>query len=78
MQAKFNITGMHCESCAIDIQETLEASAGVHSAEVNYNGRQATVDFDENVIQTQTIIKKIQDLNYDATITEGEPRGERV
>jgi copper chaperone CopZ len=78
LQAKFNITGMHCESCAIDIQETLKATAGVHSAEVSYNGRQATVDYDENVNQTETLIKKIQDLNYDATITEGELQGEKV
>ena len=77
MQAKFNISGMHCESCAIDIKETLEETAGVRAAEVNYNNRQATIDFDEDTVQMKTLIKKIQDLNYDATITEGEPAEER-
>lgn len=75
LQAKLNISGMHCESCAADIKETLEETAGVTAADVNYNGRQATIDFDDRVVQTATLIKKIQDLNYGATITEGEPTG---
>lgn len=72
LEAKLNISGMHCESCAIDIKETLEETAGVRAADVNFNGRQATVDFDENVVQMATLIKKIQDLDYGATVTEGE------
>lgn len=73
MQAKLNISGMHCESCAADIKETLEETSGVTAADVDFNGRQATIDFDEGIVQTATLIKKIQDLNYGATITEGEP-----
>ena len=75
MRAEFHIKGMHCESCAVDIKETLEATAGVHKADVTFNGKTANVDFDENVVQQSTLIKKIQDLGYNATVAE-EPQRE--
>jgi len=67
MKAEFHITGMHCDSCASLIRETLEDTAGVRSADVNFGGKTAVVDFDQNVVQRKTIIKKIQDLGYNAT-----------
>ena len=72
MKAEFHIDGMHCDSCAALIKETLEDTAGVRSADVNYGGKTAVVDFDQNVLQQTTIIKKIQDLGYNAT--EGDQR----
>lgn len=75
MRAEFHIKGMHCESCAVDIKETLEATAGVHKADVTFNGKTANVDFDESVVQQSTLIKKIQDLGYNATVAE-EPQRE--
>ena len=70
MRAEFQIKGMHCESCAVDIRETLEETAGVRKAEVTFNGKTAVVDFDDNTIQEKTLIKKIQDLGYDATVAD--------
>src|SRR5215213_641056 len=67
MKAEFHIDGMHCDSCAALIKETLEETAGVQSADVNFGGKTAVVDFDQNVLQRKTIIKKIQDLGYNAT-----------
>jgi copper chaperone CopZ len=58
---------MHCESCAEDIRETLEETAGVRSAEVNYGGKTAWVEYDSEVVQETTLVKKIQDLGYNAT-----------
>jgi copper chaperone CopZ len=74
MKAEFHIKGMHCESCAADIKETLEQTAGVERADVTFNGKTANVDFDEQVVQPQTLIKKIQDLGYQATVGD-EPQG---
>jgi copper chaperone CopZ len=67
MKAEFHIQGMHCESCAADIRETLEETAGVQTADVTFNGKTAVVDFDPEVVQEATIVKKIQDLGYNAT-----------
>lgn len=72
MKAKLNIEGMHCESCAADIKETLEERAGVHSVEVQYNAKTAFVEFDENTVQPQTFVKVIQDLGYQASVSTSE------
>jgi copper chaperone CopZ len=70
MKSEFHIKGMHCASCAVDIKETLELTAGVHTADVTFNGQTANVDFDERVVQSQTLIKQIQDLGYQVTVTD--------
>ena len=75
MKSEFHIKGMHCESCAADIKETLELTAGVRSADVTFNGKTANVDYDEQVVQTQTLIKKIQDLGYQVTVAD-EPQAD--
>jgi copper chaperone CopZ len=68
MKAEFHIQGMHCDSCAVDIRETLEETAGVESADVTFNGKTAVVEFDAEVVQQSTLVKKIQDLGYQATV----------
>jgi copper chaperone CopZ len=68
MKAEFHIDGMHCESCAASIKETLEGTAGVRNADVTFSGKTAVVSFDENTVQQKTLIKKIQDLGYNATV----------
>lgn len=69
MKAEFNIEGMHCDSCAVDIKETLEEMAGVQEANITFKGKTASVDFDGEVVQQSTLIKKIQDLGYTATVS---------
>jgi Cu+-exporting ATPase len=75
MKAELNIEGMTCDSCAADIKETLEETAGVKEADVTFKRKTAIVDFDEDTVQEKTLIKKIQDLGYRATIS-GEPQSE--
>ena len=69
MKAEFNLGGMHCDSCAIDIKETLEVTAGVREVDVTFKRKTAIVEFDEAVVQPDTLIKKIQDLGYTATVS---------
>ena len=75
MRAEIHIEGMHCDSCPIDIKETLEDTAGVHEADTSFKRKTAIVDFDENTVQLSTLIKKIQDLGYTATVS-GQPQSE--
>jgi len=67
MKAEFQLDGMHCESCAALIKETLEDTAGVRHVDITFSGKTAVVSFDENTVQPATIVKKIQDLGYRAT-----------
>lgn len=75
MEAEFHIKGMHCESCAADIKETLELTAGVYRADVTFNGKTANVEFDDQVVQEKTLIKKIQDLGYQVTVADERQTG---
>ena len=75
MRREFHIKGMHCESCAVEIREQLGTTAGVQGVDVTFSGKTANVDFDENVVQEKTLIKKIQDLGYQATVAD-EPQSE--
>ncbi|MFN2454791.1 MAG: heavy-metal-associated domain-containing protein [Pyrinomonadaceae bacterium] len=68
MKAEFHIDGMHCDSCAADIKETLEETAGVQKADVSFSGKTAIIEFDDQTIQQQTLVKKLQDLGYTATV----------
>ncbi|HKR01135.1 MAG TPA: heavy metal-associated domain-containing protein [Pyrinomonadaceae bacterium] len=75
MRAELNVEGMHCDSCATEIKETLELTAGVRLADVTFKRKTAIVDFDEEVVQQSTLVKKIQDLGYTATVS-GQPQSE--
>ena len=70
MKAELHIDGMRGDSCAALIKDTLEETAGVRSADVNFGGKTAVVEFDDAVVQQKTLIKKLQDIGYNAT--EGE------
>lgn len=70
MRAELHIKGMHCDSCAANIREALEETAGVSSADVTFGGKTAVVEFDDATVQQKTLIKKIQDLGYNATVAD--------
>ena len=54
-KAAVKVTGMHCASCALNIEKSLKKSKGVLSANVNYGSEKAYVDFDPS----QTSVEKI-------------------
>ena len=68
MKAELNIEGMTCDSCAADIKETLEDVAGVRQVDVTFQRKTAIVEFDAETVQQSTLVKKIQDLGYQATV----------
>jgi copper chaperone len=71
MRAQFQLDGMHCDKCADTIRAMLANTAGVRAVNVSFHGKTANVDFDERILQSGTLIKKIQDLGYGVTV-EGE------
>jgi len=68
----FHIKGMHCNSCAKKIEDSLEDY--VKSVSVSYSGSKAEIEFDENKISEKEIIKKISDEGYEA---DGQDENER-
>src|SRR3989338_7102770 len=55
-----NITGMHCASCAQNIEKALSKIKGVKKASVNYATEKAYVDYDEvTVSQLEEAVTKL-------------------
>lgn len=67
---KFNISGMHCASCAILIEKELKKLAGVSSANVNFASETATVVAEPHVVAEQ-IIAAVAKAGYQASKATG-------
>lgn len=62
---KFQISGMHCSSCSLNIDGELEDQAGVLSASTSYAKSITTVKFDEKKIAVEKLLQTISDLGYE-------------
>ncbi|MEK7542646.1 MAG: heavy-metal-associated domain-containing protein [Patescibacteria group bacterium] len=62
-----HIEGMHCGSCAVGIQMLTTQMDGVKSAEVSYEGKKGTFEFDPAKVTKDQIVKSIAELGYQAS-----------
>jgi Cu+-exporting ATPase len=69
-KTNLDIEGMHCGSCALLIEHTLNHTEGVQQANVNFSAEKATVTFDEEKIQLAEIQDAIKHLGYKANIAD--------
>ena len=60
----YTIKGMHCASCAIIIEKTLNKTEGVESAQVNFGTESVRVVFNKEKTDFQKISKKVEPLGY--------------
>ncbi len=60
----YTIKGMHCASCAIIIEKTLNKAEGVESARVNFGTESVKVVFNKEKTDFQKISKKVEPLGY--------------
>lgn len=61
------IDGMHCTSCAMNIDGELEDTQGITNATTNYAKQEAEVTFDESLVNEEKIISIIKEVGYTAT-----------
>ncbi|OGH12721.1 MAG: hypothetical protein A2776_03495 [Candidatus Levybacteria bacterium RIFCSPHIGHO2_01_FULL_40_10] len=66
VKKKLKIEGMHCTSCAMNIDFGLE-DLGVKSAKTSYARQETEVEFDEKKIKQQNIIDQIKKTGYKAS-----------
>ncbi len=64
---KLKIDGMHCTSCAMNIDGELEDTEGVKSSNTNYAKQHTEVEFDEDKISQKKIIEIVKSVGYSAT-----------
>lgn len=65
---KFKISGMHCTSCAMNIDGELEDTEGVASSTTNYAKQETEVEFDEKKVDDKKILEIISSVGYSATL----------
>ncbi len=65
---KFKISGMHCTSCAINIDGELEDTEGVKESNTNYAKQETEVEFDEKKVNEKKILEIISSVGYSATL----------
>ena len=61
---KLKIDGMHCTSCAMNIDFDLEDVQGIKSAKTSYASQVCEVIFDEGKVDVKTIFGVIEKIGY--------------
>jgi Cu+-exporting ATPase len=61
------ISGMHCSSCAVNIENAFKKEVGIKSANVNFASEKLYLEFDELKISLARIQKIIKKLGYKTT-----------
>lgn len=64
----FHVSGMHCASCASNVQRKLKKTQGVLEAQVNYANEQATISVDESRFSEDEAKNAVSQLGYTAHI----------
>jgi Cu+-exporting ATPase len=65
MQRQLKITGMHCLDCAVKVKSALASAPGVHSADVKYVRKLATVEVDE-ATPVEALVRAVEAAGYGA------------
>lgn len=60
------ISGMHCSSCAVNIENALKKEAGIKSANVNFASEKLYLEFEPLEISIARVKKIIEKLGYQA------------
>jgi len=74
MKKTFAIRGMHCVSCAMNIERRLKKMHGIKEAVVNFAANKATVEYDEDKISVGNIKEAVESLGYKAELPEESPK----
>lgn len=61
-----NISGMHCASCAVNIESALKKTEGVLNAQVNFASEKAYLEYNPEKITIEGLIVAIQKMGYGA------------
>jgi len=64
----FRVEGMHCGSCSLLIDDTLEDLPGVSGSYTEVKAGRSTVQLDTSLTDTRQVIDTITGLGYTASI----------
>ena len=65
MFKKIMVEGMSCQHCKQSIEGALQELPGMNKVTAYHNDGFVEVDFDENVLELETIVNEIEDIGFD-------------
>ncbi|MFA6384180.1 MAG: heavy metal-associated domain-containing protein, partial [Candidatus Omnitrophota bacterium] len=65
------IGGMHCASCAVNVEKQLASLRGVVEARVNFATGEASVSFDPGVVDIKKLFQAVSAAGYKPSGSEG-------
>ena len=76
----FQVLGMSCAVCALNVETTLGAQEGVYEAKVNFAGSTVLVDYDPQVITPVELQKTVEAAGYELVVenTEDTDQADRL
>ena len=60
----FNLSGLHCSSCAVNIDLALEDLKGINKSKTNYQKSKVEICFDPKFVDLKEIKNVISELGY--------------
>mgnify|MGYP000962439273 CR=1 FL=1 len=64
----FQVLGMSCAVCALNVETTLGAQEGVYEAKVNFAGSTVLVDYNPRVITPVELQKAVESAGYELVV----------
>lgn len=75
---KFDIEGMTCSSCSSHVEKAVSRLQGIKNVNVNLLSNNMQVEYDENILDQNEIIKAVIDAGYGATLKEDENKDKKT
>jgi copper chaperone CopZ len=60
----FQLSGLHCTSCSLNIDSALEDLPGVHDSSTSYAKSKTTIKYDPSAADLDQLKKTIESLGY--------------
>ena len=76
-KVKFDIQGMTCSSCSAHVEKAVKKLEGIKNINVNLLSNNMIVQYDENKINNNHIIKAVTEAGYGASILEENSKTEK-
>lgn len=61
----FKISGMHCNTCSLNIDWELEEADGVTEVSTSYAKQETKITYDDKLISSEKIVEVIKKVGYD-------------
>lgn len=67
---RYDITGMSCAACSRKVEKVISSLAGMKECQVNLLTNSMSVEYDENILNSDEIIKKVVAAGYGASVQQ--------